>query len=114
PGTEITYTKGGKKGGEQIKAAVGPQGYVCPNCGSSDLSDERQFNLMFRTSIGPVDPLDAFVDQIQGKSLTKKELREKLDEAVRSTAIYLRPETAQAMFVQFLNVQQTMSMKIPF
>lgn len=114
PGTEVSYLKGGKKGGEQVKAAVGPKGYVCPNCSSTELSDERQFNLMFRTSIGPVDPLDAFVDQIQGKSLSKKELREKLDEAVRSTAIYLRPETAQAMFVQFLNVQQTMSSKVPF
>lgn len=114
PGTEMTFLKGGKKGGEQIKAAVGANGYVCPNCSSTQLSDERQFNLMFRTSIGPVDPLDALVDQIQGKSLTKKELREKLDEAVRSTAIYLRPETAQAMFVQFLNVQQTTSAKVPF
>ncbi len=113
-GTAITYIKGGKKSGEQIKGTVGEHGYVCPNCGSCDLSSERQFNLMFRTSIGPVDPLDAFVDQIQGKNLTKKELREKLDEAVRSTAIYLRPETAQAMFVQFLNVQQTLSMKVPF
>lgn len=113
-GTAITYHKGGKKSGEQVQATVGEQGYVCPNCGSSDLSNERQFNLMFRTSIGPVDPLDAFVEQIQGKTLSRKELREKLDEAIRSTAIYLRPETAQAMFVQFLNVQQSLSMKVPF
>lgn len=114
PGEEISFFKGGKKGGEQIKAPVAARGYVCPNCSCPQLSDERQFNLMFRTSIGPVDPLDAFVEQVQGKQLSRKELREKLDEAVRSSAIYLRPETAQAMFVQFLNVQQTMSMKVPF
>lgn len=114
PGTLVTYLKGGKKGGESVQGPVGEQGYICPNCGSSDLSGERQFNLMFRTSIGPVDPLDAFVEQVQGKNLSKRELREKLDEAVRSTAIYLRPETAQAMFVQFINVQQTLSMKVPF
>lgn len=114
PGSPVSFPKGGKKGAEMIHGSVGERGYVCPNCSSCQLSDERQFNLMFRTSIGPVDPLDAFVDEIQGKSLSKKDLREKLEEAVRSTAIYLRPETAQAMFVQFLNVQQTMSMKVPF
>ena len=78
------------------------------------MSDERQFNLMFRTSIGPVDPIDELINRIHGKELSKTQLKEALDEAVRSSAIYLRPETAQAMFVQFLNVQQTMSMKIPF
>ena len=40
-------------------------------------------------------------------------IRDKLEEAVKKTAVYLRPETAQAMFVQFLNVQQSMSMKVP-
>jgi glycyl-tRNA synthetase len=69
---------------------------------------------MFRTSIGPVDPIESLLDQIHGKELSRSELRERVDEAVKSTAIYLRPETAQAMFVQFLNVQQTMSMKVPF
>lgn len=78
------------------------------------MSEERQFNLMFRTGMGPVDPLSQFVNEIQGKSLSREELRTKLDEAIKSTAIYLRPETAQAMFVQFLNVQQALSMKVPF
>jgi glycyl-tRNA synthetase len=114
PGSEVTFIKGGKKGGENVRGKVSDRGYVCPQCGSGDLSAERQFNLMFRTSIGPVDPLDAFVDELQGKQLTKQEIRNKLDEAVKSTAIYLRPETAQAMFVQFLNVQQSLSMKVPF
>lgn len=110
PGSEIEYVKNGTK----IKGIVSSKGYVCPTCQSTDLSDERQFNLMFRTSIGPVDPLEEFVQEIQGQSLSKELLREKLDEAIKKTAIYLRPETAQAMFVQFQNVQQSMSMKIPF
>ena len=114
PGTAVTFFKGGKKSGEKLSGRVSPKGYVCPQCGSSELSDERQFNLMFRTSIGPVDPLESFISEVENKSLSKQELRAKLDEAVKSTAIYLRPETAQAMFVQFLNVQQTTSMKVPF
>ncbi|MCL4155258.1 UNVERIFIED_CONTAM: hypothetical protein GTU68_012984 [Idotea baltica] len=87
-GTEITFFKGGKTSGEKITGKAGAVGYVCPHCGASELSDERQFNLMFRTAIGPVDVYDG--------------------------SIYLRPETAQAMFVQFLNVQQSQSLKIPF
>lgn len=114
PGTAISWVKGGKSSGEKTAGAVGTCGYVCPHCGSSTLSDERQFNLMFKTSIGPVDPLDQFLNEIHGKEISRSALREKLEEAVRSSAIYLRPETAQAMFVQFLNVQQTMSMKVPF
>jgi glycyl-tRNA synthetase len=114
PGNQIEWTKGGKSSGELTTGIVGDCGYVCPHCGSSELSDERQFNLMFRTSIGPVDPLDEFLNKVQGKSLSRSELKEALNEAVESSAIYLRPETAQAMFVQFQNVQQTMSMKVPF
>jgi len=113
-GSALVYYKGGKKSGEKVSATAGDRGYVCPQCGAQELSSERQFNLMFRTSIGPVDPLESFVDEIQSKTLSKAEIREKLDAAIKSNAIYLRPETAQAMFVQFLNVQQTMSMKVPF
>jgi glycyl-tRNA synthetase len=69
---------------------------------------------MFRTSLGPVDQLTEVARELEGKSLSAKEIREKLEEAARRTAIYLRPETAQAMFVQFLNVQQSLSMKVPF
>jgi len=90
------------------------RGYVCPECGSAELSAERQFNLMFRTGYGPVDPVDAWLDQIAEKSLSKKELRASLSEAVGKSSVYLRPETAQAMFVQFLNVQQSTSQKVPF
>ena len=113
-GEQITYHKGGKSSGEKLTASVADRGYVCPLCSCPLLSEERQFNLMFRTSVGPVDPLESVVESIHGKDLSRAELRAAIDEAVKSSAVYLRPETAQAMFVQFLNVQQSMSMKVPF
>ncbi|GIV29943.1 MAG: glycine--tRNA ligase [Bacteroidia bacterium] len=61
---------------------------VCPVSGTSNWTEVRQFNLMFGTLLGSV-----------------------ADEA---SVIYLRPETAQGIFVNFLNVQQTGRMKIPF
>lgn len=61
---------------------------ACPVSGSRNWTDVRQFNLMFSTEIGSV-----------------------ADEANK---IYLRPETAQGIFVNFLNVQKTGRMKIPF
>ena len=61
---------------------------VCPHCGSTDLTEARPFNLMFKTFVGPVE-----------------------DEA---SVAYLRPETAQGMFVNFANVQTTMRRKPPF
>ncbi len=60
----------------------------CPNCGSTDLTEPRSFNLMFKTYAGPVEE-DA-------------------------TVAYLRPETAQGMFVNFANVLQTTRKKPPF
>ncbi|MCE3010720.1 MAG: glycine--tRNA ligase [Proteobacteria bacterium] len=60
----------------------------CPNCGSKNLSEPRQFNLMFKTHMGPVE------DQ--------------------GSVIYLRPETAQGHFVNFQNCQVTTRYKIPF
>src|ERR1700694_1886142 len=63
-------------------------GDTCPNCGSKDLTEPRAFNLMFQTHVGPVE-------------------RE-------ATAAYLRPETAQGMFVNFSNVLQTARKKPPF
>ena len=61
---------------------------TCPNCGSADLTEPRAFNLMFKTYAGPVEE-DA-------------------------TVAYLRPETAQGMFVNFLQVLQTTRKKPPF
>ena len=60
----------------------------CPNCKSGDLTDPRPFNLMFRTSIGPVDDDSAFA--------------------------YLRPETAQQIFTNFKNVLDSTNRVLPF
>lgn len=114
-GAAVEFVEGGKSGGKKLSGIVEARGYVCPVCSSPKLSDERQFNLMFRTSMGPVDPLEGFLREVKANAdLPLDQLRGKLDEAIKKTAVYLRPETAQAMFVQFLNVQQTMSMKVPF
>lgn len=64
---------------------------ACPNCGSKDITESRPFNLMFRTTIG------ATADENDGSSLA-----------------YLRPETAQGIFINFQNVLTTMRRKIPF
>ncbi len=113
-GAEIEYLEGGKKKGAKLKR-VAERDYVCPVCGSPDLSEERQFNLMFRSQMGPVDVLGQLAAAAeQHRALGGAALRAKLEEVVRESAVYLRPETAQAMFVQFLNVQQTTSQKIPF
>ncbi|HYE74771.1 MAG TPA: glycine--tRNA ligase [Blastocatellia bacterium] len=60
----------------------------CPNCSSTNLTEPRNFNLMFKTYVGPVES----------------------DENIA----YLRPETAQGIFVNFDNVQQAMRRKLPF
>ncbi|MEY4300784.1 MAG: Glycine--tRNA ligase, partial [Verrucomicrobiota bacterium] len=60
----------------------------CPNCGGRDLTEPRAFNLMFKSHAGPVET----------------------DENL----VYLRPETAQAMFVQFKNILETSRKKLPF
>lgn len=98
-------------------ATVSERGYVCTNCGSPFLSEERQFNLMFRTSLGPVDPVSSIIDAVKASLEAgddDKALRKKVDEAMDDSSVYLRPETAQAMFVNFLNVQQSMGIKVPF
>ena len=111
PGTEVLYKDKQKK---QYKGIVEPCGYVCPNCHSTKLSKQRQFNCMFQSQLGAVDPVYDFVEEAYDKQLSKKEFLEKLSVAVKKSAIYLRPETAQGIFVQFLNVLQTTSAKIPF
>ena len=60
----------------------------CPKCGVKDWTEPRQFNLMFKTTIGPVEDSDEVT--------------------------YLRPETAQGIFVNFTNVQTTSRQKLPF
>jgi len=113
-GTSVTYVEGGRKGGKDLTGTVDDRGYVCPNCGSPDLSPERNFNLMFRTNLGAVDVVQDVVEAVHGKNLSREDLHRTIEERIRDSAVYLRPETAQAMFVQYQNVQQALSMKIPF
>jgi glycyl-tRNA synthetase len=114
PGDAVSYLKGGKKGGEKVSGVVSERRYICPNCSCPEMSEERQFSGMLRTSLGPVDMIEQVIKALDGKALTRSEMRATLEEVLKDSAVYLRPETAQAMFVQFLNVQQTMSMKVPF
>ena len=104
--------------GKTLKGAIaGSRGYVCPVCSSPYMSEERQFNTMFRTSLGPIDPvgrLAAAIENGEFDGMSGSALVAKLDALNKQSAVYLRPETAQAMFVQFQNVQQSMSMKVPF
>jgi glycyl-tRNA synthetase len=78
------------KGLEEINALITAKELVCPKCGSKDLTPARPFNLMFRTTVGAVDTGDD------------------------SGLVYLRPETAQGIFVNFSNVLDTMRRKLPF
>jgi len=71
-----------------IKALIEELGIVCPVSGSRNWTEVRQFNLMFSTQMG---------------SLSED-----------ANLIYLRPETAQGIFVNYLNVQKTGRMKLPF
>ena len=73
---------------EAIKQLILDLGIVCPISGSRNWTDVRQFNLMFATQMGSV--------------------------AEGADTIYLRPETAQGIFVNFLNVQKSGRMKVPF
>ena len=88
----------------------------CPSCGvKGQFTPPRQFNLMFRTQLGPVDVLNRISKFMEdNRDADSKDIREGVDNIVKKSAVYLRPETAQAMFVQFLNCQQSMSMKVPF
>ncbi len=61
---------------------------ICPNCGGKDLTEPRSFNLMFKTYVGATEDENAVT--------------------------YLRPETAQSIFVQFKNVLDTARKKLPF
>jgi glycyl-tRNA synthetase len=71
-----------------VKALIEELGIVCPVSGSKNWTDVKQFNLMFGTKLGA--------------------------SAETATDLYLRPETAQGIFVNFLNVQKTGRMRIPF
>ena len=73
---------------EEMKAFIDEHNIPCPTCGKHNFTDIRQFNLMFKTFQG-------------------------VTEDAKST-VYLRPETAQGIFVNFSNVQRTSRKKLPF
>ncbi|NDO47386.1 glycine--tRNA ligase [Clostridium sp. MD294] len=73
---------------EQMKKFIEEEKIACPSCGAHNFTDIRQFNLMFKTFQG-------------------------VTEDAKNT-VYLRPETAQGIFVNFKNVQRTTRKKIPF
>lgn len=75
-------------GNERLKQYIEDNGIVCPSCGKKNFTDIRQFNLMFKTFQGVTEDSKA--------------------------EIYLRPETAQGIFVNFKNVQRTTRKKVPF
>jgi glycyl-tRNA synthetase len=110
-GSDVTYKSQIDKKEITKKAE---RSYVCPVCGSPDLSAERNFNLMFKSFMGSVDPLSEVAEKLANKNLDSSEIRKVIEEELKSSTVYLRPETAQAMFVQFNNVQQSLSLKVPF
>ena len=73
---------------EQLSAYIEEHNIPCPNCGKHNFTDIRQFNLMFKTFQGVTED--------------------------STSEIYLRPETAQGIFVNFQNVQRTTRRKVPF
>jgi glycyl-tRNA synthetase len=73
---------------DHLEEAAGDGPMTCPHCGEHDFTEAKQFNLMFQTHMGPVE-----------------------DDA---SVAYLRPETAQGMFVDYRTVQQAARQKVPF
>ena len=75
----------------EMKKAIEAGEVKCPNCGSNDLTEPRPFNLMFRTTVGAAS-----------------------EEDDPTALAYLRPETAQGIFINFNNVLNTSRRKLPF
>lgn len=86
------YSKGEITGdgmsNEELMTFIREHNICCPECGSKEFTDIRQFNLMFKTNMGVVED--------------------------KKSAVYLRPETAQGIFVNFKNIQRTTRRKLPF
>ncbi len=73
---------------DEMAAYIKEKGIVCPDCGGSDFTDIKKFNLMFKTFIGVTED--------------------------STNTVYLRPETAQGIFVNFSSVQRSTRRKLPF
>jgi glycyl-tRNA synthetase len=79
------------------------------------LSEPRPFNLMFKTSVGPLDvPSIPSFDSEEEVDIEELKAWEKAYDEWQSNVVYLRPETAQAIFAQFKNVLETSRQKVPF
>ncbi|KAI7904411.1 glycyl-tRNA synthetase [Cokeromyces recurvatus] len=90
-------------------------GYVEPNTNSPFLTDSRPFNLMFKTFLDPIDPIDRVIQTtLQQKESISSTIRATVDEVLKPSTVYLRPETAQGVFVNFEQVVRSMKMKPPF
>ena len=74
--------------GEELVAYIREKNVPCPGCGKSEFTDIRKFNLMYKTHQGVTED--------------------------SSTEVYLRPETAQGIFVNFPCIQRTTRRKLPF
>ncbi len=74
--------------GEALMNYIREKQIPCPGCGKSDFTDIRKFNLMFKTYMGVTED--------------------------KAAELYLRPETAQGIFVNFCNIQRTTRRKVPF
>jgi glycyl-tRNA synthetase len=68
---------------------------VCPKCGSKEFTEPRNFNLMFQSHVGPVSAAPG----------TEEE---------KTARVYLRPETAQGIFMNFAHIQRSMARSLPF
>ncbi len=86
------FTKGKETGdgwdNKKLEEFIKENNIECPKCGSKDFTKIRQFNLLFETSMGVTED--------------------------KKNTVYLRGETAQGIFVNFLNVERTMRAKVPF
>ncbi|KAG2230306.1 hypothetical protein INT48_001072 [Thamnidium elegans] len=104
-----------KMNNEQAAFELNYHGYVEPNTNSPFLTDSRPFNLMFKTFLDPIDPIDRVIQTTMNQAgESKPTVREEVDKVLKPSTVYLRPETAQGVFVNFEQVVRTMKTKPPF
>ncbi|KAG1177682.1 hypothetical protein G6F70_001396 [Rhizopus microsporus] len=103
------------KDGSRSPATICYDGYVEPNTNSPFLTASRPFNLMFKTFLDPIDPIDRVIQTtLEHTTKTQSSIRAAVDDVLRPSTVYLRPETAQGVFVNFEQVVRTMKTKPPF
>ncbi|ORX76710.1 glycyl-tRNA synthetase [Basidiobolus meristosporus CBS 931.73] len=103
--------------GKEAAVELAYRGYVEPNSNSPFLTDSRPFNLMFKTFLDPIDPIErVMTTTLAGSQETDdiKKLRQSVDSVLAGSTVFLRPETAQGVFVNFLACQRTQKLRPPF